>query len=214
MPATFCCCAQGLCGAAAWGAPCVFTSTCTRLTPGNALCTRSLSNLSWLATSAPDGYTLLFGGVTELVLNPQLVKVPYDVVRDFAPVTRTDLSPLVVVVHPSLPAKSVGDLVKLAKARPGAINYASAGPQPSVAGSGVLTEQNGSSDTSERFCAQARTRHPPPQSFRSEQTPHAPSSLTGRFRNAARTSFPALFQRFENFSSRTLPIRSEDSCAN
>ncbi len=81
-----------------------------------------------IAAKAPaDGYTLL--QITQAhTVNVSLFRsLAYDVVRDFAPVTRTDLSPLVVVVHPSLPAKSVGDLVKLAKAKPGAINYASAG---------------------------------------------------------------------------------------
>ena len=79
------------------------------------------------AKSAPDGYTLLVGGVTELVINPQLVKVPYDAVRDFAAVSPLAFGYYVLVVHPSLPAKSVKELVALAKARPGEINYASGG---------------------------------------------------------------------------------------
>lgn len=77
--------------------------------------------------SAPDGYTLLFGGVTELVLNPQIVKVPYDAVRDFAAVSPLAFGYYVLVVHPSLPVRSVKDLIVLAKARPGEINYASGG---------------------------------------------------------------------------------------
>lgn len=79
------------------------------------------------ARSAPDGYTLLVGGVTELVLNPQIVKVPYDVVRDFAAVSSLAFGYYVMVTHPSLPAKSVNALIALAKARPGEINYASGG---------------------------------------------------------------------------------------
>ena len=79
------------------------------------------------AKSAPDGYTLLFGGVTELVLNPQIVKVPYDPVRDFTPVSPVAFGYYVLVVHPSLPVRSVKDLIALAKARPGEINYASGG---------------------------------------------------------------------------------------
>ena len=79
------------------------------------------------AKSAPDGYTLLVGGVSELVLNPQIVKVPYDVVRDFAAVSPLAFGYYVLVVHPSLPAKSVKELIALAKARPGEINYASGG---------------------------------------------------------------------------------------
>jgi tripartite-type tricarboxylate transporter receptor subunit TctC len=81
-----------------------------------------------IAARAPaDGYTLL--QITQAhTVNVSLFRsLAYDVVRDFAPVTRTDLSPLIVVVHPSLPAKSIGDLVKLAKAKPGAISYSSAG---------------------------------------------------------------------------------------
>jgi len=85
------------------------------------------------AKSAPDGYTVLFGGVTELVLNPQLVKVPYDAVRDFAAVSPLAFGYYVLVVHPSLPAKSVKDLVTLAKARPGEINYASGGSGSNLA---------------------------------------------------------------------------------
>ena len=77
--------------------------------------------------SAPDGYALLLGGVTELVLNPQIVKVPYDPVRDFAAVSPLAFGYYVLVVHPSLPAKSVKALIALAKARPGEINYASGG---------------------------------------------------------------------------------------
>lgn len=79
------------------------------------------------AKSAPDGYTLIVGGVTELVLNPQLVKVPYDAVRDFAAVSPLAFGYYVLVVHPSLPAKSVKELVALAKSRPAEINYASGG---------------------------------------------------------------------------------------
>ena len=79
------------------------------------------------AKSTPDGYTLLVGGVTELVLNPQIVKVPYDSVRDFAPVSSLASGYYVMVVHPSLPAKSVKELIALAKARPGKLNYASGG---------------------------------------------------------------------------------------
>lgn len=81
-----------------------------------------------IAARAPaDGYTLL--QITQAhTVNVSLFRsLAYDVVHDFAPVTRTDLSPLIVVVHPSLPAKSIGDLVKLAKAKPGAISYSSAG---------------------------------------------------------------------------------------
>lgn len=80
-----------------------------------------------VAKAPADGYTLLQVSQAHTV-NMSLYRNPgYDIVRDFAPVTKADLSPLMVVVHPSFPVKSIGELVKLAKARPGAINYASAG---------------------------------------------------------------------------------------
>ncbi len=79
------------------------------------------------AKSPPDGYTL-FQVATSHVVNVSLYKkLAYDLVRDFAPVTQLASVPAVVVVHPSLPVKSMSDLVKLAKAKPGAIRYASAG---------------------------------------------------------------------------------------
>jgi tripartite-type tricarboxylate transporter receptor subunit TctC len=75
----------------------------------------------------PDGYTLFLGS-QGVAANVSLYRdLPYDLVRDFAPVTQLASSPSVVVVHPSLPVKSIAELVKLAKARPGAINYASTG---------------------------------------------------------------------------------------
>ena len=81
-----------------------------------------------LAAKAPaDGYTLLMGGVTELVLNPQIVKVPYDALRDFTPISPLAFGYYVLVIHPSLPARSVKALIALAKSRPGEINYASGG---------------------------------------------------------------------------------------
>ena len=75
----------------------------------------------------PDGYTLFLGS-QGVAANVSLYRdLPYDLVRDFAPVTQLASSPSVVVVHPSLPVKTIAELVKLAKARPGAINYASTG---------------------------------------------------------------------------------------
>jgi tripartite-type tricarboxylate transporter receptor subunit TctC len=79
------------------------------------------------ARAAPDGYTILQVSLTHAV-NASLYKnLAYDLRRDFAPVTQLASSPSLVVVHPSLPVKSMADLVKVAKAKPGAINYASAG---------------------------------------------------------------------------------------
>jgi hypothetical protein len=79
------------------------------------------------AKAPADGYTL-FQTSSTLAANVSLYRnLPYDLVRDFAPVTQLASSPSVAVVHPSLPAKSIAELVKLARARPGEINYASTG---------------------------------------------------------------------------------------
>lgn len=81
-----------------------------------------------IAARAPaDGYTLLQGNMP-LATNASLYRsLPYDLLRDFAMVTQLASSPQVLCVHPSLPARSLGDLLRLAKARPGEINYSSAG---------------------------------------------------------------------------------------
>jgi tripartite-type tricarboxylate transporter receptor subunit TctC len=81
-----------------------------------------------LAAKAPaDGHTLLLVSVTHSI-NPSLdPKLPYDSVRDFTPITLVALSPNVVVVHPSLPVKTVKELIALAKARPGQLNMATSG---------------------------------------------------------------------------------------
>ncbi len=81
------------------------------------------------AKSPPDGYTLFLGGITTLAIAPFVQKsMQYDPIRDFQPVTQTTISPLLLMTHPSLPARSVKDFVALARARPGEINYASSGP--------------------------------------------------------------------------------------
>ncbi|HYC47264.1 MAG TPA: tripartite tricarboxylate transporter substrate binding protein [Burkholderiales bacterium] len=81
-----------------------------------------------LAARAPaDGYTLALATASTIAVNPLLSKVPFDPVKDFAPVAHIGSIPLLLVVHPSVPAKTVGDLIALAKARKGALNYASAG---------------------------------------------------------------------------------------
>jgi len=80
------------------------------------------------AKASPDGYTLVIGQASNLAINLSLMKkLPYDPVRDFAPITLVATSPNLLVVHPSLPVRSIKDLVTLAKSKPGAINYASAG---------------------------------------------------------------------------------------
>ncbi|HYH42384.1 MAG TPA: tripartite tricarboxylate transporter substrate binding protein [Burkholderiales bacterium] len=80
------------------------------------------------ARSAPDGYTFFLANVASQSITPNLrKKLSYDPQKDFAPVILMMTSPMIVVTHPSLPVKSVKDVVALAKARPGALNYASAG---------------------------------------------------------------------------------------
>jgi tripartite-type tricarboxylate transporter receptor subunit TctC len=80
-----------------------------------------------VAKSAPDGYTLLMAS-SALAINPSVYKsVPYDALKDFAPITQPGLLPNILVVHPSLPVKTVKDLVALSKSRPGQLSYASAG---------------------------------------------------------------------------------------
>lgn len=81
----------------------------------------------YVAKAAPDGYTLLNGGMGSLTVNPFTGKVPYDSLRDFAPVIAMARAPNVVTVHPSLPVISVAQLIALARARPGQLNYASGG---------------------------------------------------------------------------------------
>jgi tripartite-type tricarboxylate transporter receptor subunit TctC len=79
------------------------------------------------AKAPPDGYTLILVSGSHAI-NPGLYqKLPYDSVNDFAPITQIATSPGILVVNPSLPVKSVKDLIALARAKPGQINYASAG---------------------------------------------------------------------------------------
>ena len=80
------------------------------------------------AKADPDGYTLLMGTVATHALNPALYKnMPYDPVKDFAPVSLLVVVPNVLVVNPEFPAKSVAELIELAKAKPGEYSYASSG---------------------------------------------------------------------------------------
>ena len=81
-----------------------------------------------VAKAAPDGYTLLLGSASEIAQYPNVnPKIPYDPRRDFAPVALVGTVPLLLVVHPSLPVKNVRELIRLAQARPDAINFSSAG---------------------------------------------------------------------------------------
>ncbi|WP_345589558.1 tripartite tricarboxylate transporter substrate binding protein [Verticiella sediminum] len=80
------------------------------------------------ARSAPDGHTLMIGSTSEIGINPSLyADLPYDVDRDFIPVTPLASTPMVLVVDPSSPIKTAADLVQLAREQPGALTFASAG---------------------------------------------------------------------------------------
>ncbi|MGH8665928.1 MAG: tripartite tricarboxylate transporter substrate binding protein [Burkholderiales bacterium] len=87
----------------------------------------TMIGIEMVANSPADGYTLLMG-LSTLAINSALYKkVPYDPVKDFAPVTLATTSASILVVHPSLPVKTLKDLIAFARARPGQLNYASAG---------------------------------------------------------------------------------------
>ena len=80
-----------------------------------------------VAKSAPDGYTWLLGANNIFVTNPHVGKTPFDVFKDFTPISQVALVPFVLVVHPSVPAKNVAELVAYAKANPDKLNYGSSG---------------------------------------------------------------------------------------
>lgn len=89
-----------------------------------------------VARAAPDGYTLVLMDVGNLSISPSLfAKLPFDIIRDFAPVTTVSYSPHLLASHPSVPAKTVKELIALAKARPGKLNYGTGlGGAPHLAG--------------------------------------------------------------------------------
>ena len=80
-----------------------------------------------VAKAPPDGYTVLLATPAETAILPHMQKLPYDPLQDLAPVSLATASPLILVVHPSLPVKSVKELIALIKARPGQLSYGSAG---------------------------------------------------------------------------------------
>jgi tripartite-type tricarboxylate transporter receptor subunit TctC len=82
-----------------------------------------------IAKAAPDGYTLVMGGATALAVAVTVYKkLPYDPTKDFAPIALVSRIPFVLVAHPSLPVRSVPQLIQLAKEKPGQLSYASGGP--------------------------------------------------------------------------------------
>ena len=83
--------------------------------------------LELAAKAPPDGHTLVIGQTGNLAISPGLVKVGYDPVRDFAPISLLIASPHVLAAHPSLPVRSLKELIALARSNPGQLNYASTG---------------------------------------------------------------------------------------
>src|SRR3990172_9847380 len=84
--------------------------------------------MALVAKSPPDGYTLALGTLAPLGLAPSLYQqLPYDPLRDFAPISLIASSPTLLAVHPSLSVKSVSELIAFAKAHPGKLNYSSSG---------------------------------------------------------------------------------------
>jgi tripartite-type tricarboxylate transporter receptor subunit TctC len=78
--------------------------------------------------SAPDGYTMVLASTSEIAVNPAIYsRLSYDTLKDLAPVAMVASTPMVVIVSPALPVKNIGELIALAKAKPGEINVASAG---------------------------------------------------------------------------------------
>jgi tripartite-type tricarboxylate transporter receptor subunit TctC len=102
----------------AWGQPAVVENK-----PG----ANTVIGVDYVAKSAPDGYTLLVVAFPFAVTPSLLKNMPYDTVKDFAPVILAAQSPNLLVVHPSLPVKTVGELIAAAKAKPGTLSYASTG---------------------------------------------------------------------------------------
>src|SRR5256714_15454441 len=81
-----------------------------------------------VAKSPPDGYTLLLMSNTHTVNETLIPKKPFDLMRDFTPITGINYSDLIMVIHPSVPAKNLREFIALAKSKPGTLNYASSGP--------------------------------------------------------------------------------------
>jgi len=94
------------------------------------------------ATAAPDGYTLVLGFDGTLVINPHVyAKVPFDTLKDLAPVSKIGDAVLIIVTHPSVPVKNFNELVAYSKAQPGGVSYGSAGTGSTPHLAGELVKQ-------------------------------------------------------------------------
>ena len=94
-----------------------------------------------VAKSIPDGYTLLLTTATTMSINPQVnPKLPYDAVKDFAPITTAVNVPFMIAAHPSVPANTMPEFIALAKAKPGTLKYSTPGPASSNHLAGALLE--------------------------------------------------------------------------
>jgi tripartite-type tricarboxylate transporter receptor subunit TctC len=97
----------------------------------------------FVAKSEPDGYTLLIGGVPHAIGMSLFSKLPYDFARDLAPIINLAVFPSLIIVHPSLPVKSIKELIALAKARPGQLNYGGTHASPNHLAMELLNSQGG-----------------------------------------------------------------------
>ena len=83
--------------------------------------------VDYVAKSAPDGYMLVLANVGALAVNPHILKTPYDPFKDFAPISKLTIQPVMLMTHPSLPVRTVKEVIALARTKPGQLDYASSG---------------------------------------------------------------------------------------
>ncbi|MBC7778644.1 MAG: tripartite tricarboxylate transporter substrate binding protein [Proteobacteria bacterium] len=114
------------------------TSTGQRFLVENRPGAGAAIGITLVTSSTPDGQTLLLGAAGPLTMSPHMSRVPYDADRDLAPIALVTAVPNIVVVHPSVPAKTLAELVSLVRARPGNVNFGSAGQGTTAHLSGEL----------------------------------------------------------------------------
>jgi tripartite-type tricarboxylate transporter receptor subunit TctC len=150
--------------------------------------------LQALAQSAPDGYTLAVGAAGPLAVNPSLyARLPYDPLKDFSPITNLVNYPLLLVTHPSVPAKNVRELVALAKSKPDQLSYAS----PGSGNSGHLAGELFNS------MASVRTVHIPYKG----QGPALTDLLSGQV-SMLYSSIPSVIQQVKNGQLKAIAVGS------